>query len=86
MPVSRLRTLVMLQAGAPLVVVAAFSAVLGIAVAQGILRLATVDAVPPPDPSLALILGVSLAGALGVVALMLPPLERLTRPETARAE
>ena len=86
MPVSRLRALVLLQAGAPLLAVAAFSAVLGIAVAQLILRLATVDAVPWPDPSLALILGASLIGALAVVALMLPPLERLTRPETARAE
>ena len=86
MPVSRLRALVLLQAGAPLLAVAAFSAVLGIAVAQLILRLATVDAVPWPDPSLALILGASLVGALAVVALMLPPLERLTRPETARAE
>ena len=33
-----------------------------------------------------LILAASLIGALAVVALMLPPLERLTRPETARAE
>ena len=65
---------------------AAFSAVLGIVVAQLVLRLATVDAVPWPDPSLGLILAASLIGALAVVALMLPPLERLTRPETARAE
>jgi hypothetical protein len=86
MPVSRLRALVLLQAGAPLLAVATFSAVIGIAVAQVILRLATVDAVPWPDPSLALILGASLLGALLVVAMMLPPLERLTRPETARAE
>ena len=88
MPVSRLRALVLLQAGAPLLTVATFSAALGIVVAQVILRLAsrTEIAVPWPDPSLALILGASLLGALGVVALMLPPLERLTRPETARAE
>jgi hypothetical protein len=86
MPVSRLRALVLLQAGAPLLAVATFSAVLGIVVAQVILRLATVDAVPWPDPSLALILTASMLGALAVVALMLPPLERLTRPETARAE
>jgi hypothetical protein len=86
MPVSRLRALVLLQAGAPLLAVAAVSAVLGIAIAQLILRLVTVDAVPWPDPSLGLILAVSMLGAIGVVALMLPPLERLTRPETARAE
>ena len=86
MPVSRLRALVLLQAGAPLLAVATLSAVLGIVVAQVILRLATVDAVPWPDPSLGLMLGFSLLGALLVVALMLPPLERMTRPETARAE
>ena len=86
MPVSRLRALVLLQAGAPLLAVAVLSAVLGIVVAQVILRLATVDAVPWPDPSLGLTLAASLLGALLVVALMLPPLERMTRPETARAE
>ncbi len=64
MPVSRLRALVLLQAGAPLLAVATLSAVLGIVVAQVILRLATVDAVPWPDPSLGLTLGFSLLGAL----------------------
>ncbi|MEP6638990.1 MAG: FtsX-like permease family protein [Chloroflexota bacterium] len=88
MPVGRLRALVLLQAGAPLLAVAAFSALLGIVVAQLILRLATRGEVevPWPDPSLGLTLGASVLGALIVVALMLPPLERLTRPETARAE
>ena len=86
MPVSRLRVLVLLQAGAPLVTVAAFSAALGIAVAQVILRVASTVDVPLPGPSLALTLGASLLGALLVVAMTLPPLERLTRPETARAE
>ena len=86
MPASRLRTLVMLQAGAPLVVVAAFSAALGIAITQLILRLADAPDVPLPSPSLALALGVSLLGALAVVALMLPPLERLTRPDSVRLE
>ncbi|HEX6869230.1 MAG TPA: FtsX-like permease family protein, partial [Candidatus Limnocylindrales bacterium] len=80
MPVSRLRALVLIQAGAPLIAVATLSAVLGIVVAQLILRLATVDAVPWPDPSLAITLGFSLVGAMSVVALMLPPLERMTRP------
>jgi hypothetical protein len=39
-----------------------------------------------PDGSLVIILGVSLLGALGVVVLMLPPLERLTRPDSVRME
>jgi hypothetical protein len=86
MPVSRLRALVLLQAGAPLVAVALFSAALGIAVAQIILRLVDTTTVPVPDASVALILAASLLGALAVVALMLPPLERLTRPESVRVE
>ncbi len=86
MPVSRLRVVVLLQAGAPLVAVATFSAVLGIAVAQIILRLADASNVPWPDASLAAVLVVSLAGALAVVALMLPPLERMTRPDSVRVE
>ena len=87
MPVSRLRALVLLQAGAPLVAVAVFSAALGIGVAQAVLRLVGGSRpVPMPDGSLVIILGVSLLGALGVVALMLPPLERLTRPDSVRME
>lgn len=87
MPVSRLRALVLLQAGAPLVTVALFSAVLGIGVVQAVLRLVGGSRpVPMPDGSLVIILGVSLLGALGVVALMLPPLERLTRPDSVRME
>ena len=86
MPVSRLRALVLLQAGAPLVAVAMFSAVLGITVAQVILRLADATQVAWPDASALLTLVVSLASAIALVALMLPPLERLTRPETVRIE
>lgn len=87
MPVSRLRALVLLQAGAPLVAVAVFSAALGIGVAQAVLRLVGGSRpVPMPDGSLVIILGISLLGALAVVALMLPPLERLTRPDSVRME
>jgi ABC-type antimicrobial peptide transport system permease subunit len=86
MPVSRLRALVMLQAGAPLVAVALVSAVLGIVVAQLVLRLADAATVPWPNGSLVVTLGVSLAGAMAVVVLMLPPLERLTRPDAIRIE
>ncbi len=86
MPVSRLRALVLLQAGAPLVAVAVFSAALGIAIAQAILRLADATEVALPDASLLLTLVVSLASAIALVALMLPPLERLTRPDTVRIE
>jgi FtsX-like permease family protein len=86
MPVSRLRALVLLQAGAPLVVVALVSAALGIVVAQVVLRLADAPTVPWPNGSLVVTLAVSLAGAMAVVVLMLPPLERLTRPDAIRIE
>ena len=86
MPVSRLRALVLLQAGAPLAAVAVVSAGLGIVVAQLVLRLAGAETVPWPNGALALTLAVSLAGAMAVVALMLPPLERLTRPDAVRIE
>ena len=86
MPVSRLRAVVLLQAGVPLVAVALASALLGIAVAQLILRLAAAPVIAWPDASLAVVLAVSLAAAMGVVALTLPALERMTRPESVRAE
>ncbi len=86
MPVSRLSTMVMLQAGAPLIAVAAFSGLLGVVVAQSILRLATTDVVPVPDASILVTIGASVLAALAVVALTLPPLDRMTRPDAVRAE
>jgi predicted lysophospholipase L1 biosynthesis ABC-type transport system permease subunit len=86
MPVSRLRVLVLLQAGVPLVVVSAFSALLGVGVAQAILRMATVAEVPMPDPSLAGVLGASLIAAMMVVAATLPAVDGLTRPTSLRSE
>jgi cell division protein FtsX len=86
MPVSRLRALVLLQAGVPLAVVSGFSALLGVGVAQVILRMATVAEVPLPDPSLAGVLGVSLAVAMAVVVATLPAVDGLTRPTSLRSE
>ena len=86
MPVSGLRAVVLLQAGVPLVAVASASALLGIAVAQLILRLAAAPVIAWPDASLVVLLAVSLVLAMVVVALTLPALERLTRPESVRAE
>ena len=86
MPVSRLRVLVLLQAGVPLVVVSGFSALLGVVVAQAILRMATVAEVPMPDPSLAGVLAVSLAVAMAVVVATLPAVDGLTRPTSLRSE
>ena len=86
MPLSRLRVLVLLQAGVPLVVVSGFSALLGVVVAQAILRMATVAEVPMPDPSLVGVLGVSLAVAMAVVVATLPAVDGLTRPTSLRSE
>ena len=86
MGVGRLRAVVILQAGVPLIAVALASAILGVAVAQLILRLAEAPAIVWPDTSLAAVLVLSLAAAMGVVVLTLPGLERLTRPESIRAE
>ena len=86
MPVARLRVLVLLQAGVPLVVVSGFSALLGVVVAQAILRMATVAEVPMPDPSLVGVLGVSLAVAMAVVVATLPAVDGLTRPTSLRSE
>ncbi len=86
MPVSRLRVLVLLQAGVPLVVVSGCSALLGVVVAQAILRMSTVAEVPMPDPSLVGVLGVSLAAAMAVVMATLPAVDGLTRPTSLRSE
>jgi len=86
MPASGIRDVVMLQAAAPLVCVAFFSALLGVGVSQAILRLVDAAVVPLPDASLAVTLAASVGGALAVVALMLPAIERLTRPDSIRLE
>jgi hypothetical protein len=86
MPISRLRVLVLLQAGVPLIAVSAASSLLGVIVAQGVLRVAYVGAVPLPDLSLVAVLGASLAVAMGVVAATLPAADRLTRPQSLRSE
>jgi hypothetical protein len=86
MPVARLRVLVLLQAGVPLIVVSGFSALLGVVVAQAILRMAASSAVPLPDPTLVLVLGASLAAAMAVVAATLPAVDGLTRPTSLRSE
>ena len=85
MPVSSLRSTLLLQAGVPLVAVAIGSAILGVVVAVSILWFAA-DIVALPDATLVLTLTASLAVAMGVVALTLPPLERMTRPTSVRSE
>jgi hypothetical protein len=86
MSIGSLRAMILLQAGAPLVAVAAFSAALGVLVTQGIMTVGGIATVAIPGPETLGILGASIAVALAVVALTLPGLDRMTRPETLRVE
>lgn len=86
MPLARLRAVLLLEAAAPLVTVAALSALLGMAVAQALMHALPNRGVPPPDPGVVVLLAVGTAGALGVVLVAMPLADRLTRPESARFE
>lgn len=86
MPISRLRALILVQAGVPLIAVSVVSALLGVGVAQGLLLAAGVPNVPLPGVSLVAVLGASLAVAMAVVAATLPAVDRMTRPQTLRSE
>ena len=86
-PLRNLRSVVLLEAAAPLVAVAALSAVLGVFVSQLLLRLVAGNtSVPLPDASLAILLLAGVAGALAIVAGMLPLVGPLTDLEETRFE
>jgi hypothetical protein len=86
MPASSLRAVVLLQAGIPLVAVAAFSGLLGVVVAEGILLVLGVGDLPLPILGIAGLLVASVTVAMAIVGLTLPSLERMTRPATLRVE
>ncbi len=86
MSVASLRAVILLQAGAPLVTVAAFSAGLAVLVTRAILAIAGIEAQPGPDAGALGILVAGVGVALLVVAATLPGLDRMTRPETLRVE
>lgn len=85
MPASSLRVTILLQAGVPLATIAAVSAALGGLVGSGVLWVAA-GTVVVPDASLLGVLAASVAVALAIVLLTLPPLERMTRPASLRHE
>lgn len=85
MSVGALRATILLQAAVPLAAVAAASAVLGALVGTVVLQV-TSDTLSLPDVSLVAVIAGSVAVALGIVALTLPPLERMTRPTSLRQE
>ena len=83
-----LRSVLMLEAAAPLAAVAVVSCVLGILVCQVLLRVDVADGavVPLPDPSLAMLVAGGVAGALAIVSLALPLVGPVTDLEETRFE
>jgi hypothetical protein len=87
MPLSHLRSIVMLEAVVPLVVVAVISAAAGLLAAHLILGSFDGDvSLVFPDAGYWAIMAAGLLGALGVVATTLPLLARMTEPQSARME
>jgi FtsX-like permease family protein len=85
MSAATLRATILLQAGVPLVTVAAASSLLGAIVGVAVISIAG-GTVALPDVSMVAVLAASLAVAMLIVALTLPPLERMTRPASLRHE
>ncbi len=87
MPIGHLRRVVVLEAAVPLVVAALVAAGAGFLAADFIL-LATAHSygVAPPGLGYFELMGLGLLAALGVVCVVMPLLDRLTQPQTARAE
>jgi hypothetical protein len=86
-PLRKLRSVLLLEAAAPLVAVAVVSGILGVLVSQLLLRLVLGNAsVPLPDPSLAVLLVAGVVGALAIVAGTLPLVGPLTDLEETRFE
>ena len=87
MPLSHLRRVVMLEAVVPLVLVAIISAAAGLLAAH--LILGSFDGqigLAMPEASYWAVMIGGLVGALGVVAMTLPLIDRVTRPQSARME
>ena len=86
MPLARLRAVLVLEAAAPLVAVAALSAVLGMLVAQLVLRAIPSREIPLPDLGVAVLLAVATIGAIAVVLAAMPLVGRITGAEANRFE
>ena len=67
-PLRHLRSVLLLEAAAPLVTVALISAALGVAVCQILLRVTAGSDVPLPDASLPVLLVAGVGGALAIVS------------------
>jgi hypothetical protein len=85
MPLRRLKAVLLLEAAAPLIAVAALSALLGVGVTQLLFRSFSAGFVTP-DPSIVGLLTIAVAGALGVVALAMTLVDSLTGTQATRFE
>lgn len=85
-PLSVLRRVVALEAGMPLLVVAATAAGTGLLAAHLFLRSQLRESLQPPGGGYYLAVVGGIALALGIIGATLPLLERITGPETARNE
>lgn len=86
MPPRELRRVAFVEATLPLVSTTLVSAVLGIAVAAALLSVERGTPISLPAVSLALVVGVGLFVAMGIVAASLQVVERSTRLDAVRTE
>ncbi len=77
--------MLLLEAAAPLIAVAALSALLGVGVAQLLFRCFSAGSVAS-DPSIVGLLIIAVAGALGVVGLAMPLVDSPTGTQATRFE
>ena len=82
----QLRLVLLLEAAAPLIAVAVLSCALGVLTSQLLLRMAAGNNVPLPDPSVAVLLAASVAGALAIVSAALSIVGPITSLEETRFE
>jgi predicted lysophospholipase L1 biosynthesis ABC-type transport system permease subunit len=85
-PVRVLRRVVALESAVPLLVVSAVAIGTGLVAAQLFLTAQMQYTLSPPGPVYYVIVGGGILASLGIIASMLPMLERITGPETARNE
>ena len=86
MPIHKLRAMILLEAGAPLLATAILSAVLGLVAGEAMLQSVARVPVPMPDLVIVPVLAAGLIGAMLVVSATLPLLGRITATEATRFE
>jgi hypothetical protein len=81
-----LRRVVALETAVPLLLIALLSAATGFLAAGLFLRAQLDETLQPPGTGYFLVVAAGLVASLGIVALTLPLLDRITGPDTARNE